>query len=158
MSRAKKNNIYFVGFAKHPDELIYKKHLEQLCKTVDIFILPGGNKKLYLLFSLIANLFSNKPFTVKKYFRKEAANRISKILENNNINLAHFDMLHLGIYLSFVHSVPKILVNHNVESIRLARLIEVQKNILIRLYLYLQYKKLVNFEKKICPKFVLWFL
>ena len=75
---SQKNNIYFIGFAKHPDELRYKKHLEQFCKSVDIFIIPGGRNKLYLILSLFVNLFSLKPFTVKKYFRKEEIGKCLK--------------------------------------------------------------------------------
>lgn len=150
---ARENNIFFIGFAKRPDELKYKKHLEQFCKSVDIFLTPGGRNRWYLILSLFANLFSPKPFAVKRFYRKEAKNRILQILNENDVNLVHFDMLHLGMYYDYINSVPKILVNHNVESLRLARLIKVQKNVFIKLYLYVQYLKLIYFEKKMCPKF-----
>jgi polysaccharide biosynthesis protein PslH len=150
---SQENNIYFIGFAKNSNELKYNKQLGQFCKSVDMFMLSGGRNKLYLILFLFLNLFSLKPFAVKRYYKKEAKNKIVQILKENDIDLIHFDMLHLGMYCNYVNSVPKILVNHNVESLRLIRLLRVQKNIFVKLYLYIQYLKLVHFEKKTCPKF-----
>jgi len=116
-------------------------------------MISSAKNKIHLILSLFLNLFSIKPFAVERYFRKEALNKITQILRENEINLVHFDMLHLGMYAECVNSVPKILVNHNVESLRLRRLIKVQKNLLVKLYLYIQCLKLVHFEKKTCPKF-----
>jgi len=150
---SKGNNVYFIGFAKNSDELKYKKHLEQFCKGVDIFMISSGKNKFYFMLSLFLNLFSLKPFAVTRYFKKEAQSRIAQILKEEKIDLVHFDMLHLAMYFDTIGSTPKILVNHNVESLRLKRLIKVQKNLLIKLYLYIQYLKLARYEKKACPKF-----
>ena len=47
---SQQNDIYFIGFAKHLDELKYKNHLEQFCKSVNIFLFPGGSNKFYFIF------------------------------------------------------------------------------------------------------------
>ena len=103
---------------------------------MDIFLLPSGKSKMHLLFSLFANLFSRKPFTVKRFFLKQVKNRIAQIRNESRIDLVHFDMLHLGMYYDCVDPIPKVLVNHNVESLRLARTIQVQKNIFTKIFLY----------------------
>ena len=43
---AQGNKIYFIGFAQHPDELKYIKHLERFCKSVDIYSIPSRNYRM----------------------------------------------------------------------------------------------------------------
>jgi len=150
---ARHNNVYFIGFAKQVKELEFNKYLEALCSSVDVFLLPSYKSKLRSVISLIANLFSVKPFNVMRFFFKKAKDRITQIINENNIDLVHFDMLHLGMYYDCIGAIPKVLVNHNVESLRLARTMQFQKNIFPKIFIYVQYKKLLYFEKKMCPKF-----
>jgi len=149
---ARKNKIFFIGFEKS-ENLIAKEKLEKLCETVDMFLLPEGKWKWRFFFAVFGNLFSPLPFAVKKYFRKEARKRLRQIIKENNVDLIHVDMLHLGLYYDDIKQFPNVLVNHNVESIMLRRKIKIQRNFIVKLYLLLQYFKLYRFEKKVCSMF-----
>jgi len=147
---ARRNKIFFVAFARNKEELRYQEYLYELCETVDVFPIPQG-WRLYA--SLLLNAFSAKPYTVQRYLRKEALQKIKQLIKQQKIDLVHCDMLHLGAYFEAVKQLPAVLTNHNVESLRLKRWYQVEPNFLLKCYLYLQYKKLYNFEKNICPRY-----
>ncbi|MCG3121017.1 MAG: hypothetical protein ALAOOOJD_03951 [bacterium] len=150
---AKMNRIFFVGFSQNQNDLKYKAHLESFCASVDIFPIPGRAQKLQYILSALRNLFSAWPFSVHRYFRRMAAQRISEIAKDEKIDVVHFDMIHLAPYLEMVGNAPAVAVNHNVESLRLLRLAGVQKHLWKRLFLLLQYQKMRNFEQRMCGKF-----
>jgi glycosyltransferase involved in cell wall biosynthesis len=62
-------------------------------------------------------------------------------------------MLPLSVYLDEFAGLPKILVNHNVESVRLQRWSESESNPLKREFLRLQWHKLCRFEKEMINRF-----
>ncbi|MBE9542629.1 MAG: glycosyl transferase family 1, partial [Proteobacteria bacterium] len=77
--------------------------------------------KIRLAASLVVNLFSSLPFVAQKYDAPMMREKIREIVKTEPIDLIHVDMLPLAIYLDEFKDLPKILVNHNVESIRLHR-------------------------------------
>lgn len=150
---AKSNTIYFIGFAKTADELDYANYLREFCASVDIFLAPYGALKLQFALMALLNLFSRKPLIAQRYLKKPAINRIKGLVAEKKIDLLHYDMLHLSSYSEKIQFNPIVVTNHNVESLRLYRWYRIEKNLLLKPYLLLQYKKLLHFEKKMCPKF-----
>lgn len=150
---AEQHKVFFLGFWQSEDELKHKAHLETLCARVDLLPISGRAQKVNYGFGLLANLFSAWPFTVQRYFRREAVQRIRQIMQENHIDLVHFDLMHLAPYLECSSGTPSVLVNHNVESLRLERLAQVQKNFAARVYLNLQQRKMRRFELERCRRF-----
>jgi sugar transferase (PEP-CTERM/EpsH1 system associated) len=147
------HKIFFVGFWQSEEELKHKAHLESLCASVDLLPIPGRARKARYALSLFGNLFSSWPFTVRRYFRREAVARIRQIAQEHRIDLVHFDLMHLAPYLECIGDTPNVLVNHNVESLRLERLAQVQKNFAARAYLNLQLRKMRRLEQERCRRF-----
>ncbi|RLI62703.1 MAG: hypothetical protein DRO67_06900, partial [Candidatus Asgardarchaeum californiense] len=109
--------------------------------------------KFYSL--LFLNLFSPLPFTVHKYFTFKMKKTIDWILNQYDISLVHFDMLPLVYYMfcsKTLKQLPTVLVNHNVEYLRILRWAKIETNPLKKWYLYFQSLKLRLFEKKVCEK------
>jgi glycosyltransferase involved in cell wall biosynthesis len=102
---------------------------------------------------MAANIFSSQPYTVARYDSAEARSRLKQILARHSIDVVHFDLPHVATYLKDVGHLPKILTNHNVESLRLQRWARLEKNPLARLYLYYQYRKLHRYESRLCQCF-----
>ena len=150
---AEENTIWFVGFAPNQQELVYRKELERLCAGVEIFLIPESAQRWRLLLSLFLNLFSRLPFVAQKYYSKQAAAKVRQIIASHRIDLVHFDMLPLARFRKVVDPLPKVLVNHNVESLRLWRWMQVERQPLLKAFLFYQFLKLRHFEKVTCPKF-----
>ncbi|MGH7494858.1 MAG: glycosyltransferase [bacterium] len=148
---AEEHRIYFVAFARTPKEVELKTELERFCASVDIFLLPHGRWRQP--FTTAASLFERLPYMVARYRSRSAFERIRYLVWRRNLDLVHFDLPHLAAYLPAVTRLPKILTNHNVESLRLARWAQVEKNPLLKVFLYAQARKLAQFEAALCPLF-----
>ena len=149
---ASSHDVYFIGFSKTKD-FAAEKELHKFCKSVDIIQIPEGKWRWRFYLALFTNLFSSLPFAVKRYYKKVSRALIRRTIEEMNIDFVHVDMLHLATYYDDIKDVPNAIVDHNVESLMLRRKIRIEKNIAAKLYLYLQYSKLIRFEKKACALF-----
>jgi glycosyltransferase involved in cell wall biosynthesis len=150
---ASRHKIYFVGFAQDKSEFKYIPEIKKFCETVDIYKVAetGYNKAFFML--AFKNVFSKHPLIAQRYFIPEARKRIERILVADSIDLVHMDMLALGLYKRILKGIPVILTNHNVESLRIYRWVQIEKNPIIRCFLFYQYLKLRAFEQSICPEF-----
>ena len=99
------------------------------------------------------NLFSSLPFVAQKYDVPAMRQKIREIIKTENIDLVHVDMLPLTVYINEFEQLPKILVNHNVESVRLYRWFRTEPNLLKKAYLGIQWLKLRSFERSAMNKF-----
>jgi sugar transferase (PEP-CTERM/EpsH1 system associated) len=148
---ARRHQIHFVGFAQDHSGFDFQPQLEQLCKSVAIFPLRfRGWRQIFLA---MRNLFSADPFVAQKYCDRAAIDYIRQLVARGAIEAVHIDMLHIAGYREAVAALPTVLVNHNVESLRLARWAAVERNPLLRLYLKVQRAKLAQFERTVCPQF-----
>ncbi len=152
---AKRHNVTLVTHIQLDEELKSENldHLKSICKAVYPYRIPADASKFKLVSALIKNLFSLKPFVAQKYDFSLMRRKIQEILKKGNIDLVHVDMLPLSAYENEFSEIPKILVNHNVESLRLFRWYQNEKNIVKRIYLGIQYIKLKAFERIAMRKF-----
>ena len=129
------------------------KHLKSFCKAVYPFEIPLDISKAKLAMALFLNLFSPLPFVAKKYDVPLMRQKIREIIQTEHIDLVHVDMLPLTAYTNEFENLPKILVNHNVESIRLYRWFKTEPNPVKKAYLGIQWLKLRSFERSAMNKF-----
>lgn len=150
---ASRHQIYFVGFAQDKSEFRYIPEIKKFCETVDIYkVRKTGYNKSFLLLAC-KNLFSKYPLIARRYFVQEARERIEQLFDQYSFDLVHMDMLALGLYKGILKDTPVILTNHNVESLRIYRWVQIEKNLFIRSFLFYQYLKLRAFEQNICQEF-----
>jgi len=143
--------VHFIGFTQDDSGFKHKPKLQEFCKSVDIFQLKYRGRRQLLL--SVLNFFSPLPLIAQKYYDPAVANHIKKLIEAAEIDLVHFDLLHLAQYRKELNGLPSILVNHNVESLRVLRWSKVERNPLMKTFLRYQYRKLEKFEKSVCSKF-----
>jgi glycosyltransferase involved in cell wall biosynthesis len=147
---AVRHDIFFIAVANNNERLKNISQLKNICNSVDIFLTRQGNSKLKLLLSLSLNIFSRLPFTAQKNYIDEVRIKIKQLINNFKIDLVHVDILPLAVYHQDFGTLPKILVNHNVESLRLYRWMKIEKNLFKKVFLFYQYTKLCRFEKQMC--------
>ena len=152
---AERHNVIFVTFIQKEEELKKENidHLKEFCHAVYPFKIPAYSSPLKLLASLLINLFSPLPYVAQKYDVPTFRRKIRKIILKEKIDLVHVDMLPLSQYINEFEEIPKLLVDHNVESIRLFRWFKEEKNFLKKVYLGLQWLKLKRYEAKTVGKF-----
>ena len=100
---------------------------------------------------LVLNLASDLPYAIKKYESAEMRREIEK-------RVGEFDVL-VCDFLAPAVNVPRdldcatVLFQHNVEAMIWKRHYEVQTNAARKAYLFRQWRKMVDFEAKACPRF-----
>jgi glycosyltransferase involved in cell wall biosynthesis len=153
---AREHDVTLVTFAQHPEHELKPEnldHLRSFCKAVHPFHIPADMSRATLFLSLLRNLFSGLPFVARKYDAPEMRKKIREILAHERIDLVHVDLLPLAVYLDEFPNLPRILVNHNVESVRLRRWFETERNPLKKLFLGYQWLKLRAFERDAMNRF-----
>lgn len=153
---ARRHDVTLVTFIQQPEHELKPEHIEHLksfCKEVHTFPIPVDQSRAKLAFSLGRNLLSDLPFVASKYDSPAMRAKIREIIAINKIDLVHVDLLPLSVYLNEFSHLPKILVNHNVESIRLQRWAESDPSTLKRAFLKLQWQRLCRFEKEMVNRF-----
>lgn len=153
---ARRHNVTLVTFIQHPEHELKPEniaHLRSFCKEVHTFPVPVDQSRAKLAFSLGCNLLSDLPFVASKYDSPDMRAKIREIIATGMIDLVHVDMLPLSVYLNEFAQLPKIMVNHNVESVRLQRWAESDPSPLKRAFLKLQWRRLCRFEKEMVNRF-----
>jgi len=80
-------------------------------------------------------------------YKKEMQTTLVEFLSKNQIDLIHFDHLHLAQYAPLCNGIPYIIDEHNVESIILKRYMNNERNVIKRLFIKGEYKKMLRFER-----------
>jgi glycosyltransferase involved in cell wall biosynthesis len=153
---AQNHNVTFVTFVQLPEHEFKKENLDHLkgfCKGVHPFEIPADLSRITFAKMLFSNLFSSLPFVAQKYDAPLMRQKIREIIQTEHIDLVHVDMLPLTAYINEFENLPKILVNHNVESVRLYRWFRTEPNPAKKAYLGIQWLKLKTFEQSAMNKF-----
>ena len=150
-----RHNVILVTFVQLNEELKRGNvdHLRSFCQAVYTFKVPVHVSKAKLAASLFLNIFSPLPFVAQKYDAPMMRMKIREIVKTAKIELVHVDMLPLSVYLNEFSDLPKVLVNHNVESMRLYRWFQNESDLLKKAYLGMQWGKLRSFERSSMSKF-----
>jgi glycosyltransferase involved in cell wall biosynthesis len=150
------HDVTFVTFVQLPEHELKKEnlnHLRSFCKAVYPFEIPADMSKIIFAKMLFLNLFSSLPFVAQKYDAPLMREKIREIIQKEHIDLVHVDLLPLTAYINEFESLPKILVNHNVESVRLYRWFRTEPNPAKKAYLGIQWLKLRSFERSAMNRF-----
>jgi glycosyltransferase involved in cell wall biosynthesis len=143
--------VFFICFTQNDVGLCHRNELEKYCEAVHIVNI--GVSRFSRLTSLLKNLFSPLPFIAEKYYHPEAVELVRSLIHTHKIDIVHVDMLHLANYKFHINEAPTILVNHNVESLRIKRWAQVEKNPFLKAFLLYQGKKTCIFEQNMCALF-----
>ena len=122
------------------------EHLREFCEEVHQFRIPMDMSRLNLVTSVSRNLLSLAPLVAEKYNVESMRQRIREILRKGRFDLVHLDLLPLSVYMNEFKDIPKLLSNHNVESLRLKRWFQTEPNVAKKCYLGIQLLKLRRFE------------
>ncbi|MBD3245969.1 MAG: glycosyltransferase [Candidatus Omnitrophica bacterium] len=145
---AGRHQIFLVAFGDEAKEREAVRVLEKYCRRV-ICVPP----RRYGILRFMMNIFRREPYNVEKYSSPGMERKISQLLAGGKIELIHCDSVQVSRNVRHARGVPKILTEHNVESVIFRRYARRQKNPLKRLYAYLQWRKLRRYEFAMCREF-----
>jgi glycosyltransferase involved in cell wall biosynthesis len=147
---AAEHKVHLLSFVKYQHEYNSIEELEKICHSVQLFDVPENKSKIVLLKTLIFSLLKRKPFVVCKYDTQPMRQAIQRNLTQNSIDIVHFDMLPLAVYLDEVNGPKTVLDEHNVESMLLKQRVNTETRQLRRWFFLKQQKLLEQFERFAC--------
>lgn len=144
--------ILYVSYVDYDRDFEKIKKLKKL--NIKVFPvkkpLKRRKKGILFLFNLFLNFFSKYPYVVANHYSYKMKKQINKILRAYKVDLIHVEISPYSIFLKDINigKYKTVFVAHNVESDIWWRFYKNEKNLFKKLYLKLQYIKMVNFENK----------
>ena len=132
----------------------YLHHMKDLCEEFHSVIwkeIPRGS--LHFYFKILIGSFSRYPISVLNDYSSSFEWKIQEVFKEKPFDLVICDFLQSSLNLSKISGCPLLLFEHNVESILVRRHYEVSKNLISKLFWWLQWIKMDHFEKKMCQRF-----
>jgi len=115
---------------------------------------PEENKEgLAFKLRVFSKLLSSRPYIVNKYITLEMTQQIRKVTAEKQIDVVVSDFLEMAWCVEHLGGIPKVLFEHNVETLIWRRYHEVEKAFLKRLYFAYEKKRLERFERNSCARF-----
>lgn len=155
---AQRNEVHLLAFV-HPNILrtpedVHRSRdaLKSFCCSVEYFSLWPKRSRLDNFLALGAGLVLPEPFSAIAHRSAAFAQSIHEIVAEHAIDLVHCDTIALARFMSGAPGIPCVLTHHNIESQLMARRAAVE-SWPGSLYLSMQSRKLVAYEKSMSPRF-----
>ena len=145
------HKIDFVAYLNNDSKEMFYSKMNEIC-TPHIINFKTDNSKL----GALRNLFSSIPYNISKYYSEELKRWLKNYFKSNKPDIIHITTLHMAWCVDYIKeftSVPVILREENLEMEIMRRFSENEKNYFLKIYSYLQYKKLHKYEPEMCEKF-----
>jgi len=144
-------DIDFVCYLKHDNYSESYKLLSEYC-TPHILDVKTDNS----FGGALKNLISKVPYNASKYHRKELKTFVQSFLKKNKVDIVQIEHLHMGWIIDEIRKFSNakiVLRQQNLETLIMKRYFENQKNIILKNYAKIQYKKFISYEPELCSKF-----
>lgn len=127
------------------------------CPNVAMIALPSPvleQKGLRFYWSLFVNLFYSKPYIVERHYSRVMAERVLALIASNQFDLVHCEWTPYTENISNIFGkLPSVLSAHNVEAQIWERYYQSETNLLKKIYIYLQWQKLVRYEANTAQRY-----
>lgn len=147
-------DITVISNVESPQDDPYVPEMSRLCqKFVPV---PWVEKKRYTAawyWDILKKSFSRYPVTMLNDYSPELEQAVLNELHTGNYDLAICDFMQSTLNFRRVQGIPTLLFQHNVESTIPLRHMKRSVNPLMKLFWWLQYKKMFYHEKKMCRRF-----
>ena len=130
-----------------------KTHLSAFTKYQEYIDIPCERSKYGKELLALTSLITSDPYSINWLKSNKMETSIDRILKESDFDIVHFDTISLAPYASHFPDIPKVMDHHNIESHMMLRRAQQEKNILKKAYYYQEAKKLLTYEKSVCPLF-----
>jgi glycosyltransferase involved in cell wall biosynthesis len=98
-------------------------------------------------------LVSSRPYVAQKYVTPELQRRLRKLLTAEKFDLVICDFLEMAWCAPLLEGLPRVLFEHNVETMIWRRHTGIARNPLKKLYLIYEQSRMERFERWACSQF-----
>jgi glycosyltransferase involved in cell wall biosynthesis len=150
----KTNVITLISNIESPKDDPYLPEIQKLC-TKFIPVQWREIKKYSILFfiRLFLQMFSIYPVNALNDYSSKLQAAVVKEFRSGKYDVAICDFVQSALMFKRINKIPKILFQHNVESVILERHYRKANSILTKSLWWLQWKKMIRYEKKMSRVF-----
>jgi polysaccharide biosynthesis protein PslH len=147
-------NITLVSNVESRKDDAYLNQIGKLC--AEFYPVPWKEAKKYsfrFYFKLLLAMFSRYPFTVISDYSRDLEVAVLRLTTSKRFDLLVCDFLQPSLNVREINGIPKLLFQHNIESVIPRRHFETSRNPIARVFWRLQWRRMQRYEKEACAKF-----
>ena len=146
---AQQHDVTIVGLVRPEDAQADLDRMLACCRRFIPVVRPIARRYTPRFYwELAANLCSRQPYMVQRHTNREATRKMQELLRTEPFDVLMCDFLQPNLNLIPLAFHPKILFEHNVESMVLKRYHETARNPAVKAYFRLQWRRLFRAEKR----------
>jgi len=145
---SRRHSVTLCSFIESKDELSYIEELEKYCESVETILL----KPYFSYLNAFFYAFSWIPLQVGYYHSKKMKKKIDELLEREQFDIIHTQLVRMTPYTKDHGKSPKVLDMVDTLSLNMKRRLEREK-LHMKPLLRLEYRKLQKYEADICRAF-----
>lgn len=149
---SQKYTVDLLCFYEREDEYEAGKMLEPYCRSIKMLPIRVTTKEhtKYIIYQAIKTLFSPVPLNVYKYHKEIMEDAICDFMRRYKYHIVYFNILQVYSYKKMIKALDPnikfILDAQNCETLILQRYYKETKNIIKKIYLYIETLKLEKYE------------
>lgn len=151
---SEKFDIDIICFSEKENINYEIEKLNDICADIKVVkkIYTNKSSKMSLIKNVLKSIILNKPFIITKFSDKSYKNIVNEKVKSNKYSKIIVDHLQVAQFINDNLMKKAILSEHNCEYLILKRMYEETNNIIKKIYLKYEYKKLKKYEKKVCKQ------
>ena len=128
----------------------YIPEVSKWCPRVEIIHSPIPRSP----FRRLKNVFFEKdPYCVRQFYSPAYEQKLKQLIKEERFDVVHLLSVNVSAYAHCLRNIPTLFFPHDSVSMQFYRNLQFEKNPLYRFYMHSQWKKMLNYEKKILPQF-----
>jgi len=147
-------DITLVSNLESPKDDQYRDQINTLCG--EFYPVPWKEAKKYALkfyLKVFRSLFCQYPFTVINDYSAEIEAVLCRLTNEKRFDLLICDFLQPSLNFKRLSGTPTLLFEHNVETAIPRRHFENARNVVAKLFWWLQWRRMEQYEKETCRRF-----
>jgi len=147
-------HITLVSNVESPKDDPYVAQVRNLC--AEFHPVPWKEVKKYSVrfyLKLLRGIFSHYPFTVINDYSKDLETALRDLTASKRFDLLVCDFLQPSLNVRNLNGVPKLLFEHNIESVIPRRHLDTARNPIGKAFWWLQWRRMERYERETCRSF-----
>jgi sugar transferase (PEP-CTERM/EpsH1 system associated) len=143
---AQRHTVHYLAYGSHESESYKAMETARMHPVaVEHTLQPKSGPLFYL--KLLANLLSPLPYTVTSHFTHQFADKLDELLNRQHFDVVICEWSPYAIYMEKLSKPPSVIVAHNLEHLIWQRYYSTESNLIKKMYIGGQYRKMLSFEK-----------
>lgn len=144
------HETHLLSLIESEDEKKYLPEIARWCKKIDVVQHSIPRSPWQRLKNI---LIDSNPFCVVQFYSPHVKSQLEEILRKEKFNLVHFLSVNSSGYLPIVEKIPTLFFPHDSVSMQFFRNVHHENNLLHKIYMFAQWRKMKRFEQTMIPRF-----